>query len=119
MGFAIIAASVPNLIFRESTRYFANNHPPGQALEIPADWRRRKIVVSNHTGDPNQTVVPMPGEAWIFGRYRNGDVNKYDFDFVIQPGESKEIDAPTETFWLCCENGDGVPDGVFGVTVYY
>jgi hypothetical protein len=106
------------LEFKTSNLYDANSHQIGSPLFIPADPLCRKKSILNDTGESGGSGnTPLAGQAWIFGSYRNGNVNQDDFDFVIDPGDTHVCDLSASDVWLVCINQSS-PSGRFLVMEY-
>lgn len=102
-----------------STPLNAASHPVGTAYQVNADPLRRGLSISNNTGDATDSAVPLTGEAWIFGSYRNSSVDRFDYDFVVVPGQTLMVDAPSGDVWLVCDERSGLPDGIFMIVEFY
>lgn len=90
------------LVFLASETYLCQDYPASSALSVAANPLRRGLKVVNASGEPDYNSSPINGECWIFGSYRDGNVDEANFDFVIEPGQQILIDAPAGNIWLCC-----------------
>jgi hypothetical protein len=106
------------LEFKTSNLYDANSHQIGSPLFISADPLCRKKSILNDTGESGGSGnTPLAGQAWIFGSYRNDNVNQDDFDFVVDPGDTHVCDLSASDVWLVCINQSS-PSGRFLVMEY-